>query len=143
MPPRLCRELPSYLLCPEKDERATTAVRIRVRMYMYSLQQVPRVIWRVAAHALSTLLRSSYGLYSCSCRRKRCMVSAYKNGICKRGWGNTFLFLFLTFFLFFCSLAEEARSCVDVHVHRVYIEDTYVRSISMYEVSVLLLLYYN
>ena len=58
------------------------------------------------------------------------------------GDGETrFLFLFLTF-LFFFSLAEEARRCVDVHVHRVYIEDTYVRSISMYEVSVLLL-YYN
>ena len=52
---------------------------------------------------------------------------------------------FFSFFLF-CSLAEEARRCVDVHVHRVYsffiiqyIEDTYVRSISMYEVSVPLL----
>ena len=37
---------------------------------MYSLlQKVARVIWRVAAHALSTLLRSSYGLYSSGCRR--------------------------------------------------------------------------
>ena len=58
------------------------------------------------------------------------------------GDGETrFFFLFITFF--FCSLAEEARRCVDVHVHRVYIEDTYVRRISTYEVSVLLLLYYN
>ena len=58
------------------------------------------------------------------------------------GDGETrFFFLFYRFFL--CSLAEEARKCVDVHLHRVYIEDTYVRSISMYEVSVLLLLYYN
>ena len=47
------------------------------------------------------------------------------------------------FFLFFRSLAEKARRCVDVRVHWVYIEDTYVRSISMYEVSVLLLLYHN
>ena len=51
----------------------------------------------------------------------------------------------VVFFYFFisCFLAEKARRSVDVHVHRVYIEDTYVRSINMYEVSVLLLLYYN
>ena len=45
------------------------------------------------------------------------------------GMGKHVFFLCLAFF--FCSLAEEARRCVDVHVHRVYIEDTYERSISV------------
>ena len=41
---------------------------VYVYVCIYSLQHVARVIKRIAAHALSTLLRSSYGLYSSSCR---------------------------------------------------------------------------
>ena len=53
----------------EKKMRKLLLLYVYVYVCTYSLQQVARVIWRVAAHALSTLLRSSYGLYSSSCRR--------------------------------------------------------------------------
>ena len=92
-----------------------------------SVNFVPELLWFVQQQL------SSYHLtgYAAWCWGFQHTKMAFANGD-----GETrFFFSFFNFF-FFCSLAEEARRCVDLHVHRVYIEDTYVRSISMYEVSV-------
>ena len=86
------------------------------------------------------LLRSSYDLYSSSCDRTFLAdyaLHAVEGFSVKKWHWQTGMgkHVFLSFFTVFVFCSQTYRRRVDVHVHRVYIENMYV--------SVLLLLHYN